>query len=92
MRKEDLRGDHMRLDAVLRNVEIIGEAARHIPDDVAKRYPGIDWANARAMRNILAHGYAIVSFEIVWRTIIKDIPPLEAALRTDARRYKDESE
>jgi uncharacterized protein with HEPN domain len=88
--KEALRTSPMRLDAVLRNMEITGEAVRSIPPDVQRLYPSIDWAGARAMPNVLAHGYEAVCFEIVWSTIQRDIPPLEAALREDARRFENE--
>lgn len=80
----------MRIDAVLRNLEVIGEAARHISHETQALYPTVDWANARAMRNVIVHGYEGVSFAIVWRTICDDIPPLEAALREDAQRYEAE--
>lgn len=88
--KETLRTSPMRLDAILRNLEIIGEAAKHLPAEAQAQYPTIDWANARAMRNVLAHGYEAVSFEILWRTLQNEIPPLEAALREDAMRFKEE--
>ena len=80
----------MRLDAVLRNLEIIGEAARHLTADVLARYPAIDWPNARAMRNILVHGYEAISFEIVWQTLQENIEPLELALREDAKRFEEQ--
>ena len=46
------------VDAVIRNVQIIGEAARHIPDDARVRYPDFDWVGMQGMRNILVHDYA----------------------------------
>jgi uncharacterized protein with HEPN domain len=58
--------DERTQDAVIRNVEIVGEAAKHIPDEVAARAPEIAWRNVRGMRDILAHGYFGTSLEIVW--------------------------
>ena len=82
------RASPMRIDAVLRNLEIVGEATRHLSHETMALYPAIDWANARAMRNVIVHGYEGVSIAIVWRTVCDDIPPLEAALRTDAMGYE----
>ncbi len=84
------RASPMRVDAVLRNLEVIGEATRHLPHDVMARYSDIDWINARAMRNVIVHGYEGVSLAVVWRTVCDDIPVLERALREDAERYENE--
>jgi hypothetical protein len=84
------RASPMCVDAVLRNLEIIGEAARYISHEVQQRYPTVDWVSARAMRNVIVHGYEGVSIAIVWRTVCDDVPPLEAALREDAIRYEEE--
>ena len=46
--------------------------------------------NARAMRNILTHGYEAVSFDIVWHTLQENLPPLEAALRDNAQRFEEQ--
>ncbi len=62
------------VDAVLRNVQIIGEAARHIPDAAQARYPGVDWAGMRGMRNILVHQYGAVQLDVVWHVVQMDIP------------------
>lgn len=59
----------MVFDAVIRNFEIIGEAARNIPDNLRSKYPHIPWADMVGMRNILIHGYFGVDYSIVWNTI-----------------------
>lgn len=70
--------DAMVQDAVIRNLEIIGEASRNIdkrhPPFVA-RHPELPLAFAYQMRNAIAHGYFKVDLEIVWRTIRRDLPP-----------------
>jgi uncharacterized protein with HEPN domain len=73
--------DERTRDAVLRNIEIIGEAAKNIPDDVVAKAPEVPWRNVRGMRDVLAHGYFGVSFAIVWATATKGIEPLEVAVR-----------
>lgn len=73
--------DQKTVDAVLRNIEIVGEAARYLPAEVEARHPRIPWGKLRAMRNVVIHGYADVSLTIVWDTIRQDLPPLVPALR-----------
>ena len=73
--------DRRTSDAVVRNLEIIGEAARNVADAVASRYPGVPWKRAREMRNVLAHAYFGVDLPTVWKTIQDDLPPLKTQLR-----------
>jgi uncharacterized protein with HEPN domain len=56
-------------DGVTRNLTIIGEAVRHVPEDVQTRYPDLPWRLIRDMRNVLIHDYPAIDLEIVWRTI-----------------------
>lgn len=68
-------------DAVIRNIEILGEAARsierHYPD-FAARHADVSWTDIYLMRNRVAHGYFSVDLEIVWKTIRHDLPELAA--------------
>ncbi len=80
MTAEDFMTDHKTADAVIRNLEVIGEAARYLPSDVSARYPEIPWAEMRALRNILAHEYFGVSLPILWRTVTHDLPPIAPLL------------
>jgi uncharacterized protein with HEPN domain len=68
--------DTKTVDAVIRNLEIIGEAARHVPEDIATKYPEIPWKDMRDMRNLLSHEYFGVNAQILWETIQTDLPPL----------------
>lgn len=61
--------NEMVFDAVIRNFEIIGEAAKNIPATIKKQYPDIPWKNIIAMRNIISHEYFGISKEIIWKTI-----------------------
>jgi uncharacterized protein with HEPN domain len=72
--------DEKTIDAVIRNFEILGEAARCVDDAVATRSPGIPWADIRDMRNILVHAYFGVDLGTVWKTIRGDLPDLRRAL------------
>ncbi len=73
-------GDERTIDATVRNLEIIGEAARHVPDEVTVRFPEVPWADMRAMRNVLTHEYFGVNRSILWRTVTHDLPPLKPQL------------
>ena len=71
-------------DAVIRNIEIIGEAANHIlrvDATFAASHPEIPWQVMYAMRNRLSHGYDKVDFEIVWKTICNDLPQLHFLIK-----------
>lgn len=64
-------------DAVMRRVEIIGEAVKNMPADYKKRHPGIEWREVAGMRDKLIHEYFGVDLNIVWLTVKKDIPELK---------------
>jgi len=70
----------MVVDAVIRNLEIIGEAARNIPENVRKLYPEIPWERMIGLRNIVIHEYFGVDENILWEIIKKDIPKLKIKL------------
>jgi uncharacterized protein with HEPN domain len=67
----------MMQDAVVRQLEIIGEAARNISDDLTEKYPKIPWFEMRAIRNKIVHDYLEINTEIIWDTINNDLPSLK---------------
>jgi uncharacterized protein with HEPN domain len=69
------------IDAVVRNLEIVGEAAARIPDELRSGASGIEWRKIVALRNILAHGYFGFNTAILWDVIATKIDPLERACR-----------
>ena len=73
--------DRKTIDAVIRNLEIIGEAANHIPEDVQEQYVDIPWYQMRGMRNILIHEYFGVDIDVLWKTVQEDLPPLGVKIR-----------
>ena len=68
-------------DAVVRRLEVLGEAAAQLPEDCKTRHPGIPWRTIADTRNRLIHGYFNVDISIVWQTISHDIGPLEVELQ-----------
>ncbi len=68
-------------DACLRNLELIGEAARHVPEDFRESAPSIPWRQIMATRNRLIHGYLGIDDDTIWSIIREDIPALIAELR-----------
>mgnify|MGYP001824946219 CR=1 FL=1 len=76
------KADTKTVDAVIRNLEIIGEAAKHIPKDIADMHQDIPWREMSDMRNLLSHEYFGVNEKLVWYTIKKDLPPLVSLLET----------
>lgn len=72
--------DQRTIDAVARNLEIIGEAAARMPEPVQERHPLVPWSNLAEMRHVLIHEYHSVDPVILWRTVRNDLPPLEAML------------
>ncbi len=62
---------------MVHHLEILGEAARGISDELRNRYPKVPWREIAAMRNVLAHDYFGIDFERVWVTVEQDLPPLK---------------
>ncbi len=77
---EQFSADEKTIDAVIRNLEIIGEAAGHVPLEIQEKYSDLAWFEMRGMRNIIAHEYFGVSLSIIWRAITHDLPPLAEGL------------
>ena len=67
--------------ALVRTMETIGEAARHIAANVRRRHPQVPWQDMVAMRNKLIHEYFGVDLEVLWRTVQQDLPVLADAIR-----------
>ena len=73
--------DEKTIDAVVRNLIIIGEAARLVPDEIVERYPVIAWKKIRGLRNLAVHEYFGIDSDILWETTQHDLPPLVAMLQ-----------
>lgn len=77
MELKEFRSDEKTKDAVLRNLEVIGEAAKKLPTDFREKRSDVNWRAIAGMRDKLIHEYFGVSSEIVWETVKHDIPNLK---------------
>lgn len=80
--------DTRTYDAVLRNLEIVGEAAKQLPVEIRNRYEEVPWTEVSRFRDRLAHGYHSLRDEIIWRVVTEDVP----ALRIRVQRILSEAE
>jgi len=78
--------DYKTQDAVIRNIEIIGEASKKISSDLKDKYPNIPWKMIAGTRDRLIHGYFGVNIDIVWEIVTIDMPVLEQ----EVKKIKDE--
>ncbi len=77
---EEFKADHMRRNAVIRSLEIIGEAAKNIPVDLREQYNVIPWKRMAGMRDKLIHAYFGVDYESVWALVADRIPDIKIPL------------
>ena len=78
--------DEMAYDAVLRNLQVIGEAAKAVPADVRQVHPEVDWKGMAGLRDVLAHAYFGLDDETLWDVVTTKVPQL----RNQVRRILDE--
>jgi uncharacterized protein with HEPN domain len=75
--KEQFLQDETLKRAFVRSIEIIGEAAKQVPEDIRKKYPHIQWRAMAGMRDRLIHGYFGIDYDIVWDVVINKVPGLQ---------------
>jgi uncharacterized protein with HEPN domain len=82
---EALRANDMRLWAVVKSIEVIGEASMKVSAVTQSRLPTIDWLGVRRMRNRMIHGYDTIDVARVWDAVEIDIPPLISVLEGESK-------
>ncbi len=84
--KEDFFKSRQIQDAVMRRLEIIGEATKNISTEFKKEYPGIPWREIAGMRDVLIHEYFGVDLELTWTTVKENLPNLKQKLSQIIRK------
>ena len=79
--REDFFSDPQCQDAVIRRLEVMGEAARRLSEEIRTTLPSIPWSDIIGMRNLMIHEYDDIDLVIVWETIHNDLPPLIDSLK-----------
>jgi uncharacterized protein with HEPN domain len=75
--KSDFENKAIVQDAVIRRIQVIGEAVKNISSTFREKYSAIPWKRIAGMRDKVIHGYFSLDIDIVWKVIMKDIPPLK---------------
>ncbi len=79
--RDDFVADGRTYDAVLRNIELIGEAATHVPSEVRGASPDIEWRQLIGSRNRIAHAYLGIDDDVIWDIVQNDVPSLSVKLQ-----------
>lgn len=79
---QDFATDIEKQDAVIRRLEIIGEAVKGLPDELRSKYPGVPWGDIAGTRDIMIHEYFRIDLELAWEMVQDDLPPLAAEVRS----------
>ena len=89
MTYEEVVKDRKTMNAVVRSIEIIGEASKNIPERVKTKYKELPWKQMAGMRDKLIHAYFGLDTETLWQAATKNIPPLKKSIQTILKEQKD---
>ena len=80
--------DYKTIDAVIRNFEIIGEAAKNIPPEIKEQYPNVPWNEMYSLRNRISHVYFGIDYEIIWDIITNYLPQNKSEIKMITKGLK----
>ncbi len=90
MSSEEFAADRKTVNAVIRSLEVMGEAAKRIPQHLRDQYPAIPWKQMAGMRDKLIHEYSGVDLETVWAVVKRELPPLRPHIENAASDFEVE--
>jgi uncharacterized protein with HEPN domain len=78
---DEFAEDEKTIYAVVRGIEVVGEATKHIPNSIRSKYPMIPWKDMAGIRDRVIHGYFVVDLEIIWKTATEEFPELKPEIK-----------
>ncbi|MEK7376748.1 MAG: DUF86 domain-containing protein [Candidatus Margulisiibacteriota bacterium] len=78
---EEFKSSELLVDGVVRNLEIIGEAAKKLPDNIKQKYPDVEWKKISGLRDILIHDYIGIDYDVLWDIIANKVPDLKSNIK-----------
>lgn len=88
MRFKEFKMNYLIVDAIIRNFEIIGEASKNVPPEIKDKYPEIPWKKMYGLRNLIAHEYFGVDYEMIWEISKNNLPQNSIDLRNIIEKEK----
>lgn len=82
MNLDSFKKNNLVVDAVIRNLEIIGETSTHIPENLRVKYPELPWSSIVGLKNIAIHKYFKIDLDIIWNIVKNDIPKTKENITT----------
>jgi uncharacterized protein with HEPN domain len=89
MSRERFEEDERTYDAVIRNLEIMGEAAKHVPAEIREQVDGLEWRKLTGLRDVLAHAYFGIDDDILWNVVSTKVPEVQRIVETYLDKKKD---
>ena len=90
MKKKELLSNRLKQSAIVREIEVIGEAVKNIPDSFREKHLNIPWTKIAGMRDIIIHGYFRVDLDAVWNVIKRDLPSLKKEMEKIKANIQEE--
>jgi|SRR3989344_2995700 len=88
LNRESLSGDDLIQSAIMRKIEIIGDAVKNVPNDFRIKYPEVEWRKIAGLRDIIIHTYFDIDLDVMWEIIKRDFPRLKKQIENILKNLK----